>query len=254
MKHVILIFGALVLSSCTLTGAGERGVRVTLGSAGDGVQEPGPHYWIPFISRVHNIDVQIQKSEIESTAATKDMQDVHAHIAINWSMTESDVVKTFKSIGDEDAVLDRILTPAVNEVMKAATSQRTAEDVLAKRMMLKSDIDKGLSDRLAQYGIKLHDVSIVNLNFSAEFTKAIESKQIAEQEAQQAKYVKDKATQDGLALVETARGQSQAQMLLKSSITAEILQQRAIEKWDGHFPQVMSSAGSLPFINVKMKE
>lgn len=201
---------------------------------------------------VRKINVQIQKSEIDSTAATKDMQDVHAHVAVNWSMAIKDVLRTYKEIGDQDAVLARIIDPSVNEVMKAATARRTAEEVLTKRMEMKTDIDNGLKDRLAQYGIHFNDVSIVNLKFSPEFTRAIEQKQIAEQQAKQAEYVALKATQEAKAEVERAKGQAAAQTLMKTTITPQILQQRAIEKWDGHFPQIVSN-GVMPFIDFKMK-
>lgn len=50
-----------------------------------------------------------------------------------------------------------------------------------------------------------------------------------------------------------AKGEiAEAQKLMRSTITPEILQQQAIEKWDGSFPQVMGGNGSLPFINLKL--
>ena len=136
--------------------------------------------------------------------------------------------------------------------MKSATAKRTAEEVLTKRLEMKQDIDDVLRERLLSYGIKLHDVSIVNLKFSEGFTQAIEHKQIAEQQAKQAAYVAEKATQDAKAEVEKAKGQAEAQRLLKSTITSEILQQKAIDKWDGRFPQVMGS-GHVPFLNIELK-
>ncbi len=250
MKRLLIL--AMFLSGCSMIGPGERGVRVSFGSAGNEVLSSGYYIWIPFITRVDAVDIQIQKNDVESTGATKDMQDVHAEVAVNWSVDPANVVKTYKEIGDERVVWHRIVIPAVNEVMKASTAKRTAEEVLTKRMDMKKDIDTGLKERLAQYGIAIHDVSIVNLKFSEGFTQAIEHKQIAEQQAQQASYVAAKAIQDAKAEVERAKGQATAQQLIRSSITPEILQQKAIEKWDGKFPQVMGS-GALPFLNIKMK-
>lgn len=250
-----LLFSCLsfLLTACSVVGPGQRGVKVTLGEASPDTKAPGVYLFIPFISRTHKIDVTVQKAEIESTAATKDMQDVHAKVAVNFSLAAESLVKTYTEIGDEDEVLERILMPAVNEVMKSATAKRTAEEVLTKRMEMKADIDQGLKQRLAGYGIHLYDVSIVNLEFSHDFTKAIEAKQIAEQEAKQAEYNALRATADAKATVESAKGQAEAQRLIKSSITKEILQQRAIEKWNGQFPQVMGS-GALPFLNLNLKE
>lgn len=264
MKILFMTMIAFSLIGCSIVGPGSRGVRTTFGSVSDEVKDTGFYLWIPFILGMKKINIQIQKSDIKSTAASKDMQDIHAEVAVNWSLNAKDVVKTYKEIGDEDDVEIRILLPAVNEVMKATTSKLTAEEVLTKRMQMKDDIDKGLKARLAQYGITLYDVSIVNLQFSPGFTQAIEHKQIAEQQAQQAVYVAQKATQDAIAAVEQAKGESQstlerakgqakAQELLKSTLTKEMLQQHAIDKWNGNFPQVMGS-GSLPFINLKMTE
>lgn len=247
MKLIIISF-LCILSACSVVGPGERGVRVMLGSVSEEPKAPGPYLWFPFILGMDKINVQIQKAEIESTGATKDMQDVHAKVAVNWSLSPDNAVRTYKEIGNEDDVEKRILEPAVNEVMKSCTAKKTAEEVLTKRMEMKKDIDDGLLQRLKQYGITLHDVSIVNLRFSGEFTKAIESKQIAEQSAKEAEYVAKKATQEAAAEIERAKGQAEAQRLMKSTVTSEILQQRAIDKWDGHFPTYMS--GSLPFISL----
>lgn len=229
---------------------GQKGIRVTLGAISGDAKESGVYLWLPFITDVKKISVQVQKSDVVGAAATKDMQDVRADVAVNWSMNAKDIIQTYKNVGDEEAVLSRIIAPAVQEVLKSSTAKRTAEEVLTKRMEMKADIDDSLKSRLDAYGITLHDVSIVDLKFSPDFTHAIEQKQIAEQQAKQAEYVALKATQDARAEVERAKGQSEAQRLLKQTITGEILQQRAIEKWDGHFPQIMGS-NAMPFIDMR---
>lgn len=239
----------VVMSACSVVGPGERGVRVSLGKVSDDAKASGAYVWVPFLLGMEKINVQIQKEEVDSSAASKDMQEIRAHVAVNYSLSADKVVETYKTIGDEDDILQRIVIPSVNEVMKSAAAKRTAEEVLTKRMDMKKDIDDGLKERLAHYGITLHDVNIVNLTFSADFSRAIESKQIAEQQAKQAEYVALKATQEAKAEVERAKGTAEAQKLMKSTITAEILQQQAIEKWDGKFPTYMGS--TLPFINLK---
>lgn len=252
MNKFISIVTLMFLSACSVVGPGERGIRISLGSVSDDAKTPGPYLWIPFVFGMKTLNVQVQNTVIKSTAASKDMQDIHAEVAINWSLSPDQVVKTFKEIGDEDDVANRILMPAVNEVMKASTAKLTAEEVLTKRMEMKHDIDNGLKDRLAQYGIRLYDVNIVNLNFSQDFTKAIERKQVAEQEAKQAAYDAQKATQEAKSEVERAKGQAEAQRLLRTTLTSELLQMRAIEKWNGQFPTVMGN-GALPFLNLNLK-
>lgn len=254
----------LVLGSYSTVGPGERGVLVTFGKASDGVLEPGLHLKLPLFSTIKTISVQVNKSDVETSAASKDMQEIHTHVAVNWSVNATSVVNTYKNIGDEDQILKRIIAPAVSEVLKAEMAKLTAEEILTKRLDLKKAIDNGLTGRLANYGVSLADLSIVNLTFSQQFTKAIEDKQIAEQQAKQAEYVAQKATADAKASVNTAKGeaeatviqakaqaeanlakakaQSEAQKLLRQTITPELLQLKAIERWDGTMPNVLGSS------------
>lgn len=250
---LMAVFCLWGLTGCSVIGPGQRGIRYFFGKTSDHVEEPGAYIWIPFFMGMSKIDVQVQKSEVRTSAASKDMQEITTDLAINWKLSPDRVVATYRNVGDEEAILQRIIYPAVSEVLKAATAQHTAEDILKKRMELKAAIDEGLKARLGAYGIDLFDVSITHLQFTTGFEKAIEDKQIAEQRAKQASYEAEKATQDAKAEVERAKGQATAQNLIRASITREILQQRAIEKWDGHFPQVMGT-GSTPFINFKMDQ
>lgn len=249
MKYLFLV---LLLSGCTVIGPGERGVRVILGEVSEDVKAPGPYLWVPVLFGMATLDVQIQKTVIEAGAASKDMQDVTAQVAINWVLSPEKVVATYTEIGDNYEVVQRILIPAVAEVLKASTSKRNAEQILTQRLEMKKDIDAMLEDRLGKYGIEIKDISIADLKFSPEFSNAIESKQIAEQQAKQASYVADKAIQEARAQVERAKGQNESQKLLQATTSAAILQKAAIDKWDGHFPQVMG-AGALPFININLK-
>lgn len=238
-----------VLSGCSIVGPQDRGIRIRAGEA-TGVLEPGAHLWFPVLFGVAKLDLSIQKSDIETSAASKDMQEVTTHVAVNWQLDAGQALKLYQTIGDEDAALNRIVIPAVNEVLKSATAKKTAEEILTKRMELKAEIDEALKVRLATYGLRFVDANIVNLHFSPQFTAAIESKQIAEQQSKQAAYVADKAKREAEASVNRARGEAEAQRMQKATITAELLQLKAIEKWDGKLPDYLG-AGPLPFLNVR---
>lgn len=239
---VVAIIALIILIAVfpfVIVGAGQRGVVFnSISGVENRILSEGIHFRIPLIENVVTLPVRVQKTEVHAEAASKDLQTVNTDIAVNWHMDAGKVNKIYQEIGDQVAVQDRILTPAVNEVVKASTAQKTASEVLAKRPELKRDIDKALSNRLARYDIRLDDVSIVNVQFTPEFNSAIEAKQIAQQQAEQAKF-----------LVEKARSEAEANAIKQESLTPQILQQRALEKWDGRLPSYYGG-GALPFINV----
>lgn len=246
MKLIGLGFGIflavilfIVAFPIVVIGAGQRGVVFNnVSGLENRILGEGVHFRVPFIEAVTKLSVRVQKTEVHAEAASKDLQTVNTDIVVNWHMNAGKINRIYQEIGDEDAVRDRILIPAVNEVVKAATAKKTASEVLAERPELKRDIDKTLSERLGRYNVLLDDVSIVNVSFTAEFNKAIEDKQIAQQQAEQAKF-----------LVEKSRSEAEANAVKQSSITPEILEQRALEKWDGRLPTYYGG-GPLPFINL----
>lgn len=253
--------------SFSTVGPGQRGVMVTLGKTGSTVLGEGPHVKLPFISEIRTMSVRLQKSQDKSEAATKDLQRVTATVALNWTINPESVGKMLREVGDESSIETNIIAPAVSEVLKASTAKMTAEEVLTRRMELKLTIDDMLIKRLTSYGLIIKDISLVDLDFTREFNHAVEAKQIAEQEAKQAEYNAQRATQDAKAALEKAKGeaasnlavataQAQAQDLLRKSITKDVLQLEYLKKWDGRLPTVMSGNASglilnLPTTNTK---
>ncbi|HEY9849174.1 MAG TPA: prohibitin family protein [Leptolyngbyaceae cyanobacterium] len=247
---IALLLGAIIFRPFVIINAGERGVVMSFGKVQDTVLNEGIHPILPVVTSVKKLSVRVQKNDFQTDAASKDLQQVKADIAVNWHINPTEVNKVYQRVGDNEQIVNGIMTPAISEVLKAATAKKTAEEIITKRTELKTEIDQGLKTRLAAYGIGVDDVSLVNFGFSPEFTKAIESKQIAEQEAKQAEYIALKASKEAQGEINRAKGQAEAQRLLRENLTPQILQKQAIEKWDGRFPTVMSGNGALPFINV----
>jgi len=244
---MILLF-LIFIFPIVIIGAGERGV-VFNNATGveDRILNEGTHFRIPFIQSVTSISVRTQKTDVKAEAASKDLQTVTTDIVVNWHLDASKVNKTYQQIGDEEAVRDRIIIPAVNEMVKAATAQLNVSEVLSQRTKLKADIDELLRVRLEKHGVLLDDVSIVNVNFSEEFNKAIEQKQVAQQEAERAIFKAQEASQTAQANINLAKGEAEANRLKRESLTPELLQLRAIEKWNGNLPQYFGG-GTLPFV------
>lgn len=225
MKEIIGILAILVtMMACTVIGPTERGVRYNFGKVSDEALSSGTHLWIPYLAGSKTLKVNVKALELKTSSGTKDQQEVSTVVVVNLQLDPTKVVDTVRNYGDEDAVFAQI-TPQIQEAVNANISKFSAEEILTKREALKEAIDKVIKERATKYNVIVHDISIKDLQYSSEYAKAIEQKQIAEQEAKQAEYDAQKATQTAKAAVEIAKGQAESQRLLKSTITPELLQE-----------------------------
>jgi prohibitin 1 len=246
---IAFVIAILMLTSVVIINPGEAGVLSVLGGAKDGVLLEGLHFKPPLISTVDVYDLTVQKFEVPAQSSTKDLQNLTASFAINFRLDPIQVVTIRRTQGSLQNIVSKIIAPQTQESFKVAAARRTVEEAITRREELKQDFDQALGARLEKYGIIILDTSVVDLEFSPEFSRAVEEKQIAEQRAQRAVYVAQEAEQEAEANINRAKGQAEAQRLLRETLTPELLQKQAIEKWNGEFPQVMGS-GSLPLINL----
>jgi len=259
-----IIFVALtvvLLKSYAVVNAGERGILVSFNKAQEVLLNEGTHPIIPFVSSVRVVNIRIQRTDMEGTARTKDLQRITAKVALNWQIPPDKIQQIYQQFGNNEELVSRIINPVLEEIVKASIPARSLEKNLTERAELKRELETKARQRLEPYGLAITDLSVLNVTASDEFTKATEDKQIAEQKAisdkivaeqalQKADYESKKAAKDAETAIAIARGQAESQKLLQTSLSPEILQKLAIEKWDGKFPVVMSSNGTLPFINV----
>ncbi len=247
---LLVLVVLLLFKPFTIVNAGERGVIMEFGKVGDEVLGEGIHAIVPIVTSIQKLSVRVQKHQIPAQAASKDLQDVFTDVALNWHIIPERANIVFQQIGNEREVVERIINPAVEEVLKAVMARYTAEEIITNREEVKAGVDESLTTRLANYNLGVDDISLVNVHFSERFSEAVEAKQIAEQEAKRADFVALKAIKEAEADVNRAKGQSEAQRLQRETLTAELLQKQAIEKWDGKFPTVLGGNGALPFINI----
>ncbi len=231
--------------------AGERGIKTTFGAV-VGVVDQGLYIQIPFIQNVKRMSVQVQKEQVEADAASADLQTVKSQIALNFHVEPSKVGEVYQNIGV--GYKDTVIAPALQEAMKSTTAKYTAEALITNREAVRNDMKTALTGKLSGMGIIVDDLNIVNFDFSPAFNQAIESKVTAEQDALAAK--------NKLAQVQFEAEQAKAEAVGKAqAITIEaqalrdnpqVLELRALEKWDGKLPTVTGS--SIPFINIDGKK
>lgn len=240
---LILALVAIIFSPFVIVHAGERGVLMQFGKVQERVLGEGLHLIIPLVNTVKNLSVRVQKHEISAEASSKDLQEVFTDVALNWHIIPEEANAIFQHVGDETAVVERIINPAVEEVLKAVIAEYTAEEIITKRGEVKAGVDETLTTRLISYHIRVDDISLVHVHFSQRFSDAVETKQIAEQEAKKAGFVVLRALKEAEAKVNLARGEAEAQRLLRATLTPEILHKQAIDKWDGKLPLVVGKGG-----------
>lgn len=260
-KVAVLAAGALVLffvlNPFVIIGAGERGVVLNFGAVQPRVLDEGLHFRVPIMQRIVKVDVRVFKAQTDAEAASKDLQDTHSTIALNYHILPEKSNWVYQNIGRE--YKDRIIDPAVQEVVKAVTARYTAVELITQREKVRAEIKEMLRQRLLSYNIVVDDFSIVNFKFSQQFTQAIEAKQTAEQLALKAQRDLERIKIEAEQKVAQAKAEAEALRLQKENVTPQLVRLRqieaslrAIEKWDGHMPRVTS--GAVPFIDVKSLE
>ncbi|MBI4551659.1 MAG: prohibitin family protein [Candidatus Latescibacteria bacterium] len=238
----------LLIGSFRTIGSGERGVVFSkIGGVQDVILDEGLRFKWPLIEEIITVDVKVQKSQTQASAASKDLQTVSSTIAVNYHVDPGRANKVYQQIGLE--FKERVIDPAVQEAVKATTAQFTAEELITRRSEVKSQIKESLTQRLRVFYIIVDEFNIVDFSFSTVFNEAIEAKQMAEQQALKAVRDLERIRIEAEQTITQAKAEAEAQRLQRETITPTLLQLRAIEKWDGHFPQVIG--GAMPFIDLR---
>jgi len=181
-----------------------------------GVSGEGTHFLIPWLQTPHMFDVRIRPRNISSNTGTKDLQVVTINLRVLSRPEEEFLPDIFSSLGlDYD---ERVLPSIGNEVLKAVVAQYNAESLITKRDVVSREVREALTKRAAEFHIKLDDVAITDLKFGKEFTAAIESKQVAEQDAERARFLVEKAEQEKKAAVIRAEGESTAAKVVSEAL------------------------------------
>lgn len=228
---------SFLLSSTVSVGTGQIAVMTRFGRVTGQELGEGFHVKNPF-DKANKYDVKVQKLEAEAAAASKDLQDVSSTLVINYSLEAGKVSEVHRTVGS--SYKEKLIDPAIQEVFKSSTAKFDATTLITERATVKTEAQNLLQERLGKYGIVVNDLSITNFSFSAEFTAAIEAKQVAQQQAQQAVFNAEKAKQDAQAEIEKAKGQAEAQRLQQETLTPLLVQKLYIEKWDGKLPTYMT--------------
>lgn len=209
---------ATVPAFCMYTvDGGERAVifnRFT--GVADKVSGEGTHLMIPWVMSPYIYNIRVRPKMIQTTTGTKDLQTVQIHCRLLFKPNENTLPEMHKKLGPEYD--ERVLPSIGNEVLKAVIAQYNAEQLLTQRERVSKEVRDSIVSRCKAFNIELDDVSIVHLAYGREFAKAIEDKQVAEQEAEKQKFVVQMAEQDRQAMVIRSEGEAEAATLISDAL------------------------------------
>lgn len=266
---LIACVGALVLAlSIAIVGPGEKGVLIELGRVTGVTFEEGLNWKTPILQGVDIYDTKIQKYQTDASAASEDLQTVTSVVALNYKLSYDNeaIIWLRQKVGLDFE--NKIIEPAVQEAVKAATAKFNAEELIGKREDVREEMKKTLTRKLETLttvrtdnegnptlvAIEVRDFNIINFEFSPEFDAAIEAKQAAEQDALRAKNVLEKVKLEAQQKIEIAEAEAEAIRRQSAALreNPDILLLRYIEKWNGVLPVTMLSGSDSAgiFLNI----
>lgn len=249
---IVLIILILGFNSFTVVKAGHTGVVVNLGKVSNNVLEEGLHFKIPFVSEIVQIDNRVLKTEVESVAASKDLQTISSKVSINYRVNRASSADIYKNVGND--FTNVIVNPAIQECVKSVAAKYTAEQLITERPVVSTEMEQAISEKINPYGLSIEVFNIVNFDFTEEFNKAIEAKQTAQQEALKAEQDLARIKVEAQQTVEKAEAEAEAYRLKNAELSEEVIMMEFVEKWDGKMPSVMSDAQSMFDIGSYIKD
>ena len=242
----------IMISAFTIISAGHTGVQVTFGEVNMTPLSEGVHFVNPF-SSIKDVDVRLQKAKLDgASAGTKDLQQVHTDIVVQYRLNASKVPHIYKEFGLN--VDDKVLGPGINEAFKSVTGHYTSEELITKRDEVSMAITDHLRNKMAPFNIDVSGVSLVNFGFSADYQKAIESKVIATQNKLKAEQDLERIKVEAASRVAQAKGEAEAISIqaqaIQSNGGANYVQLQWIEKWDGKLPTTVLGGDTKTLMNI----
>jgi regulator of protease activity HflC (stomatin/prohibitin superfamily) len=255
---VLLMLCIILWGSYVIIPAGSRGVALWLGRVEQRIMNEGFNFKVPLTETVIKVDVRVQPHPFrEIDASSKEYQIVKMTGMMNFHIDPAFVNDLYQKVGLDFA--EKVIDPAFNDFVKEVVPIYPIGEILPKREEIRQTAMKKLGENLAKYHIIVDDIYFANIRFSPEYEKAIEAKQVAQQQVETQKQILAQREIEAQQKVATAKGeaesilvvaqeQAKANEVLARAITPILVSYKSIERWNGVLPQV--AGGAIPFIEL----
>ena len=254
LSAVLLVLLVCAFGSFFTVSAGNVAVKLRFGKI-IGAYGEGLHLKMPFIDTVEKFSVRIKKDSFDTEAFSKDLQTVGLTLAINHRILPDTIESIYRNLGPEYTTT--VLKPMVEEWTKAVIAKYSADSLISNRVEVARELDQILKEKMKEKEVIVSDIAITNFEFSPQFLKAVEEKQIAEQEAKRATNLVEKVKKEAEQKILQAEAEAKSLRLQREVVSDNLIklrqveaQLKAIEKWDGRMPTYMAG-DQMPFVMTK---
>eukprot|EP00667_Euglena_gracilis_P015561 EG_transcript_16185 len=195
---------------------------------GNRVYSPGMNFKLPFVEWPIIYDCRTRPSEISSASGSRDLQMVDLTLRVLYR-PGNDLTQLYRTLGTNYA--QRLLPSVGNEVMKSVLAQYNVSELLTRRQDVSAEISTHLVNRCKQFNVMVEDVAIVHLTFGREYSSAVEAKQVAQQQAERARFQVEQAVQEKRSKIVLAEGEAESARLIGDAVKKNpgFMQLRQIE-------------------------
>ena len=208
----LIVLLPILFSAFYTIDTGERGVVLRFGRL-TAIADEGLNVKIPFVDAVKVMSIRDHNLSIHTEVSSSDIQTIAVDVSLVYALDSKQVDRIFQTFGMD--IENTLIRPTLSEKISTFANQVAGSGIVVKSLL------------------------ITNHDFSDDFNKAIEDKKIAEQGALTAKFT-----------LERMKLEAEAQKVKQASLSPMVLQEMAINKWDGRMPTYFSG-DQLPFVTIK---